>query len=237
MRIASGGTFPFVRIVRSIFLFLLTAAALLAEVPPALDAALRAFRADGPPGWSFTQKTVAGNESLLERYDASKLDFERWSLLEKNGRPASADEQRDYTEKQTRRSRGGTAPKITDSLDLATIETLSATAERTVYRCRLKRTDASDKTAEFLRATLTMHPPTQTIETFELASSGEFSPSVIVKIREMKTTLTFSVPTADRPSLLLGVSTRLRGRAFLFKSLDQDMVVTRSDYAPAFPRR
>jgi hypothetical protein len=223
--------------VRLLLLFLFTTAALFAEVPPALEAALQRFRADGPRGWSFTQKTAAGNESLLERYDASKPDFERWTLLEKNGRPATADEQRDYAEKQTRRSSGGTAPKITDSLDLATLELASETADEAIYRCRLRKGEAGDKTAEFLRATLALHKPTQTIASFELASTGEFSPSIVVKIREMKTVMTFSVPTGDQPSLLLGVTTKLRGRAFLVKSLDQDMAVTRTEYVKAFGKR
>ena len=46
-----------------------------------------------------------------------------------------------------------------------------------------------------------------------------------------------TLPTAERPSLLLGVTTHLRGRAFLVKSLDQDMTVTRADFAKAFATR
>ena len=74
-------------------------------------------------------------------------------------------------------SRGGTAPKLTDHLDLATLETITDTPERACYRCRLKAGEAGDKTAEFLRATLVLHKPTKTIESLELASAAEFSPT------------------------------------------------------------
>jgi hypothetical protein len=43
----------------------------------------------------------------------------------------------------------------------------------------------------------------------------------------------YSLPTADRPSLLLSVTLKVRGRAFWFKSLDQDMTVTYSDHESA----
>lgn len=218
---------------RLLLLFFGFAASVVAQPPATLEAALKTFRAEGPAGWSFVQTSVAGRESLVERYDSSMPEFDRWSLVSKNGRPAHAEEQRDYREKQTRRSRGGHAPRITESLDLTTVETLADSPERTTYRCQLKRGDANDKTAAFLRATIVVHRPTATIESFELGSIGEFSPSAFVLIKEMKTTMTFTLPVAEKPSLLLSVVTRLRGRAFYFKSLDEDMKVTYSEHTKA----
>jgi hypothetical protein len=131
---------------------------------------------------------------------------------------------------RSRRSRGGTAPKLTDQLDLATLETVADTPEHATYRCRLRRGERGDETADFLRATLAVHKPTRTLASLELASTGPFAPTFGVKIAEMKTTMTYTLPTADRPSLPDKVTTRVRGRAFLFKSLDADMTVTFTDY-------
>jgi hypothetical protein len=237
MQIAPPRAFPFFPVMRWLVLFLLSVAAAAADVPPTLAAALKTFRAEGAPGWSFVQTSVAGKESLVEHYDASRLDFERWTLVAKDGRPATEAEQRDYLEKQTRRSRGGTLPRITESLDLTTVEIVSETAEQLVCRCRLKQGEAGDETAAYLRATLIVHPPSQTIERFELGSVGPFAPALGIKIAEMKTVMTFSRPDGDRPSLLLTVSTHLRGRAFWIKSLDQDLLVTCTEHAKAFSKR
>ena len=49
----------------------------------------------------------------------------------------------------------------------------------------------------------------------------------------MKTVMTYSLPSANTPSLPLTVATHLRGRAFLVKSLDAEMTVVFSDYAKA----
>lgn len=221
------------RAMRLLLLLCLAAHLAAAAVPPALEAALKTFRTDGPRGWSFTQTSVSGDRTRVERYDAALPEFSRWTLVSDNGRPPSDDELRDYREKLTRRSPAGTAPRLTDQLDLGTLETVSTAGERTTFRCRLKPGEKGDTSAEFLSATLVLHVPTQTIERFELGSAGAFSPAVSVKIAEMKTTMLYSLPAGDRPSLLQSVTTHLRGRAFWFKSLDADLTVSYSDYVRA----
>jgi hypothetical protein len=153
--------------------------------------------------------------------------------VQKDGRAPTAKETKDYDEMHSRRSRGGTAPKLTEQLDLATLETIADTPDRATYRCRLKTGEAGDKTGEFLRATVVLHKPTKTIESFELASVSEFKPVMGVKIAEMRTTMTYSLPAGDTPSLPQKVEVRVRGRAFFVKSLDADMTVIFSDYARA----
>ncbi|MEO5959137.1 MAG: hypothetical protein ABIZ49_06330 [Opitutaceae bacterium] len=218
-----------------VFVFLLAATA-QASVPPQLEAALKSFRADAPRGWSFTQTTTAAGQSTVERCDATKPEFERWSLVRKNGRPPTADEAQCYAGMRSRRSRGGTAPSVIDQLDLMTIETVTETPERATYRTRLKPGEKGDNTAAFLRATIVLYKPSSTIESLELASAGEFSPTFGVRIAEMKTRMTYSPPTGDTPVLPQGVTTRVRGRAFWFKSLDAEMTVTFSDYEKARKR-
>ena len=218
---------------RFLFLFCALAGAAWAEVPADLAAALKDFHTDAPKGWSFTLTTEAEGKSRVERYDATQPDFDRWTLLKQDGRAPADDEQLDYKQKLTRRSRGGTAPVLTDQFDLSSAETLAASPDRATYRCRLKPGEQGDDTAKFLCVTLVVHKPTHTVESLEIASTGEFKPTFGVTIAEMKTTLTFSLPGGETPSLPQKVSTRLRGRAFLFKSLDADMTAAYTDYALA----
>ncbi len=204
-----------------------------AQPHAALETALKIFRTDGPKGWSFIQTTTSGEQSRVERFDAAQPEFARWTLLQVDGRTPTADESADYHEKLSRRSRGGTAPRLTDQIDLATLDVAADSPDRTTYHARLKEGEDGDATARFLTATVVLHKPTQTIESFEIASTGPFSPVLGVKIAEMKTTLSYSLPDDHRPSLLLKSTTRLRGRAFLLKSLDADMTVTFTDYERA----
>ena len=198
-----------------------------------LEAALKTFRTDGPKGWSFVQTTSGDGHSRVERYDGFQPEFNRWSLLKENDRPPTEAEFNDYKEKLSRRSRGGTAPQLTDQLDLNTLEITGQTSDRLTCRTKLKPGEKGDRTAAFLRATLVIHTPTHTIESFELSADQPFSPTWGVNIAEMRTTLRYSLPDGTRPSLLQETSTRLRGRAFYFKSLDADMTVTFTLYERA----
>jgi len=211
------------------FFFLATTA--LAAPPPELVTALKNFRAEPPPGWSFTQTTVSAGESLVERCDTTRPEFDRWSLITKNGRRPTDEELRSYAEIRSRRSRAGTAPKVTDQIDLTSIALAHQTADRATYTARLVPGEKRDTTAAFLRVTIVFHSPTATIESFELANTEEFTPTLGVRVAEMKTAMIYTLPTDDTPALLQRVTTRVRGRAFWFKSLDADMTVTFADYA------
>lgn len=207
------------------------------DARPDLLAALETFRTEGPRGWSFTQTTESGDQRRIERFDPAQPDFSRWSLLELNGRAPTSDELHDYRQKVTRRSSATNAPHLTKQFDLSTLELVANSDERTTWRCRLQPSETGDATAEHLTATILFHSPTQTIESVEIASTEPFAPTLGVKITELKTTLTYSLPNEDRPSLLLKSTTRLRGRAFFLKSLDADMSVTFSDHEKAGRRR
>jgi hypothetical protein len=212
-----------------LLIFLLLATTVAAALPADFAAACANFHTENPKGWSFTQTTVAEGRSLTERCEAGRPEFSRWTLLAMDGHPPTAEETENYNEKRSRRSRSGTAPHIASQLDLASAELVRESPNEAVYRFRVKRETRSDKTAEFLRATLTFHRPSATITVFELSNVEPFSPVWGVRVTELRTTIHYSLPTADRPTLLDKITTRTKGRAY-FKSLDADMLVTFTDY-------
>lgn len=221
---------------RFLVLLWLAGATLFAAAPRELASALETFRSDPPRGWSFTQTTSAEGKSTVERYDATKPEFDRWSLVQKDGRTPTPAELKDYAEARSRRSRTGTAPSLVEQLVLDACETVNDSPDRTVYRCPLRQGEARDKTALSLRATVVLHKPTRSIESVELANIETFNPTLGVKITALKTTMRYSRPDGETPSLPEIVATHLRGTAFFFKTLDADMTVKFSDYVRAGKR-
>jgi hypothetical protein len=215
---------------RFFFLLCALATSALAAAPPDLAKALENFRSDPPRGWSFTQTTNAEGKSTVERSDAAKPEFDRWSLVQKDGHAPSAEELKNYAEARSRRSRTGTAPNLAEQLVLDAVETITETPDRVTYRCPLRPGESRDKTAPSLRATLIVYKPTHTIESVELTNVQPFSPTFGVKISALKTAMTYTLPTTELPSLPQKVGTHVRGTAFVFKSLDADMTVVFSDY-------
>lgn len=211
----------------------LLATAARAAAPAELTAALAAFRQDPPPGWSYTQTAAAGGRSTVERCDAARPEFDRWTLAQKDGRTPTADEVRVHRETRTQRSRGGTAPRLSDQLDAATARLTAQDAARATYECRLQPSDAGDRTAAHLVATIVVHRPTGTVERVVLANKGAFRPALGVEITSLRTELAYDPPAEGRPALPRAVTTRVRGTAFWLKSLDDDMTITFTDYARA----
>lgn len=201
--------------------------------PPELEAALKDFHAEGTKGWAFTQTTVSGERSRIERFNPLGKNFLQWTLLKQDGHAPTEDELKNYNEHKTRRSSSETPPNVKDQIAPGTCETVEETPERGVYRFQLKPGDKDDSSAEFMRVTFTLHRPTATIEKVELASTGPFSPVFMVKIEDARTVMTYSLPDVDRPTLLKDVTVRVRGRAMWFRSLDQDMTIAYSDYVYA----
>ncbi len=204
-----------------------------APTPPELETALKNFRAEGSKGWSFTQTTVSGDHSRVERFNPLGKNFLQWTLLQQDGHAPTADEVEKYNEHKTRRSSSENAPNVKDQIAPGTCEVLEESPERGVYRFQLKPGDKDDSSAQFMRVTFTLHRPTATIEKVELASTGPFSPVLMVQIKEARTVMTYSLPEGERPTLLKEVSVRVRGRAMWVRSLDQDMTVSYSDYVYA----
>ena len=200
------------------------------SMPPELDRALKLFSAEGTRGWAFTQTTESGGKNLVEHYDPAKPEFSRWTLLKKNNNAPTDDELKDYKDRLSRRTSGSTAPNVKDQIDPASCELVQADEVRATYRFHLLTGASDDRSAAHMTATFTLNKPTATIERVELNAFEPFSPMLAVKITEAHTTMVYSLPADDRPTLLQQIKVSIRGRAMWFKSLDEDMTVTYSDH-------
>ena len=225
------------RLIILLFLTLSAVATPSLDPKPELSEVLKRFRTEGPKGWSFTQSTNAEGRTMIERYDSDQPEFKRWTLVSEDGRTPNDEAQRRYRDKFSRYTNSGTAPQLSDQIDQASLVVVTETAERITYRGRLKPSEKEDRTAAFLRAVIVWHKATGTIESLAIENTATFAPSFGVKIEQMKTTMTYSLPAPDQPSLLQSVVTHLRGTAFWIKSIDADMTVVYSAYAPAAAAR
>ncbi len=189
-----------------------------------------AFRTEGPRGWAFTQTVSTAERSRVETFDPLQPDHLKMTLVSENGRPPTPEELRTYREQQTRRSGGFTAPNIKEQLDLESGEKIADDGERETWRFALEPGGADDTSAEHMNVTLRFHPASDTIERVELASFEPFSPVFGVRIELARTVIEYSRPEGEIPSLLQRITVTVRGRAFIFKSLDSDMTIEYSDH-------
>lgn len=202
-------------------------------LPANLAEALNAFRADGPKGWTYTQITESGSESLEENFDPVRPEPDSWLLIARDGRKPTADELKTYREGKSRRAGGATAPRLQDQLDPESATLVRTEGDRAWWRFAMKPGAADDSSAIHLDVTFCFHLPTLSVASVEIASREAFSPMFGIRIAETKTVMTYSLPEAGRPALLQKVTLRVQGRAFWIKSLDQNMTVTYTGHRAA----
>lgn len=199
-------------------------------VPDEINSALNTFRAEGTRGWSFVQTMQTDKEKLVERFDPSKPENGRWVLLEKDGHAPTASDLKEYADKLSRRGGGETAPDVVHQLDRNAATRVSDDAQKSVYRFRLKPGGKDDASAAFMTATFTYDKATHAFEKVEIANIEPFAPMFAVKVNEARTAVYYHLPSADRPILLDHITVKIRGRALIIRSLDEDMTVSYSDY-------
>ncbi len=198
-------------------------------VPPELDEALARLSTNAPRGWGFTQTSEGEGRSRVERYVPLGPTPARWELLQMDGRAPTDGELESYRKNQVLREGANPAPNVKEQIDRATCEKVGDEGDRSTWRFRLVP-GTKDAWAPHMAATFTLHRPSGTIETVELASFEPFSPMFLTNIAEARTTMRYSLPDGDRPSLLQEIIVKVRGSAWFFRSLDSHLTVRYSDY-------
>ena len=199
-------------------------------VPPALDEALRKLNTDAPLGWAFTQTSEGGGRSRVERYRAVGPEPARWDLIELDGHTPTESELEEYRKNQALRAGVGRAPNVKEQINRATARQVDENATHTVWEFQLNPVTEDDSWAEHMVAHFHLNRSTGLIDRVELFAPEPFSPMFAVNITEARTTMVYSPPRDDRPSLLQEITVRVRGKAWIFRSLDSDLTVRYSDY-------
>lgn len=207
-----------------------TALPAVSPLPADLSAALDSFRAEGPKGWAFTQTTRGDNKDVVERYDPRQRGSLRWTLLQKDGRPPTEEEQRRY--RDTRPPLDSSA-NVAAQLDRATATLAARDEHTTTYEFRLIPGSAEDKVAAHMRARVTLHHATGAIVRVEMFTAEGFKPATSLVIDEARTTMAYSLPTDTLPSLPQEVTMHVRGKRFWIRDFEEKVVSTYSDHEDA----
>jgi hypothetical protein len=213
---------------------LLVAGSALASGPELVEAALAAMDEADPRQWAYTETTIENGVTRVAKHDPTRPEGERWMLVSVDGRaPTEQEKERDS---ERRRSSGGEDGDDDEVGFAATIEPgslslIEETATHLIYGFDPASEDEEDRGFnEHLQATLRIAKGGPYVETLEMKSREPFSPGFSVKIKEFALLLTYSPVGDDRIVLPAGVTTKIAGRAMLFKKIDENVAVTYSDY-------
>lgn len=225
------------RLPRLLTFLLLSVCARAAELPAYVEQALTRFTSDAPRGWAYTLTTTREGETSVERYDPSHPKGGDWTLLQRDGRAPTADE----IERYLRYKASSTPPTARATfekgdLDRSSFVLLHEDADAAEFRGRF-REDLKEPLLAHLLLDLKVSKHSPAVQSFTLRLAGPFSPTLGVKMTELEVTMEFSPPTEGRPSLPRASRSRFRGRLFFVKSIEEDVQIAYSDFAPVVPHR
>lgn len=205
-----------------------------AELPNFLKEALAGFATEVPPDYAYTLTTRRGSDVSVERFDPSRPLTEQWTLLQRNQRPATPEENARY-----RSYRISTAPNVRatftrENIDPASFQLVSETESHAEYRGRFRK-DIPDPMLPRLEIILTVAKQPPAVEHYVLRLTEPFSPVLTVKMLELRLETSLTPPTGVVPALPKRTTSRFRGRIIYFKSIDEDIQTDYADFLPVTP--
>jgi hypothetical protein len=216
---------------------LLVALPAAGQLPPLVEQSIGTIEKIDVDAWSYTMTSIRGGKKTVERHDASKPQDGRWQLLLKNGESPTADEIEEYRKAKAdqgeRRKRRGRrdSTEVRGMIDPTSVSLVREDDARATYSFRMRaEDDEGRRIAEHVAGTLVVAKDVPYVERLEMRSSGEIKPMTGVRLDEFAMTLRFTHDAESGSTLPLSMTSRVKGRAFLVREIDEDISITYADY-------
>ncbi len=203
-----------------------------AEMPGYLRAALTNFNPGVPPGWACTIITTRNDETLVERFDASRASGRQWTLLQCHGRLPTAEEREKYLQSRPPGSSVGPQANFQKAdIEPGSLTLASEDDDRAEFQGSFRQeSTGADKMLGHLVLHLTVNKRWPHIAKYILSLATPYSPVFGVKMNELQVETTFTPPDSEHPSLPATYTSRFAGR-ILYISTEENLRVTFSDFA------
>ena len=232
----------------SILLLLCTQPALARDYEALLERALEKITWEFPDSWAYTETRRTREATWVGRYDPSREDSSRWTLLSVDGRTPTAEEAAEWQEEKDAErhedeEQSGQAADNGDDADEDTgVGTMIAPGsleliEENERHWLLSFTPRGEDEEEnefmqVMQGTLRISKPGGHLELLDIANDKPVKPKMGVKIRDFKTRLTFGEAFDNGLVVPLSFHFRIKGRAYLAVGFDEMESREFSDFEP-----
>ncbi|MCZ6854893.1 MAG: hypothetical protein O7G86_13340 [Gammaproteobacteria bacterium] len=181
---------------------------------------------------SYTTTGTTLEGSFEERFTADASVA--WQLVTLNGTAPTAEAIDDYADAAEQRERRS-HPLAFDMANLAQMDTLEMTAEDadTATFTFLLQSDEEQENQQFIdkmRGLLIISKTELRPQTFVIETTEPFSPAVTFKIKEFRQEMIFQYDETLATSVVVEIKSHFLGKAFIFKTIKDDRIVTLSGY-------
>lgn len=209
-------------------------------MPPLVARAFDVMEATLIDDWTYTVTSRDRDGLMVERHVATRPPATRWQLLTQDGAaPTSRDlsryekiRERRERERVERSKRGDDV--LASMIEPGSLVLESETATRATYRFRMNGAHArAGKFAEHLRGVMTVDKTVPFVDFVELRSIQDIRAMTGVNLDHFEMTLRFAVHDDTGAIVPTSIRTKIHGRAFFVKEIDEDSEVVFSDFRPS----
>ena len=222
-----------VRLVACSFLLLVVLHPSPAAAHPLAIEALDRLESVDNDTWSYTMTSRSKNGVTIERHDAAAPAGARWTLLQKEGRAPTEKELLEYQEEKAERDARRDKGQRDDEqeVDRSSIRLVSEDERAATFHFQVNSSGRMEKAfTKHILGTLVVNKNGSWAERFELRSTKPIRPIPGVSVREFNVIMTFWRDAQSGEVLFETMQSRIRGRAFGIKSLDDDHHVRFTDF-------
>lgn len=190
-------------------------------------------RVEWNPGrsWAYTQSGFEDETLIVSRFDPSRADGERWTLLAVDNRPPTVEEIDAFLE--AKQFEQGLPEDDSDVPEMIEFESLQLAAEDDSgwtfsFQPILDgdEADFSDRMSGELRVS----KATGTLEYVDISNTRSIRPAVGVKIRKLHMRFEFAAAAESGPQVISQITAIVKGGAYLLVSFDETESTRFSDF-------
>ncbi len=229
-----------------VILAALTATPALARDYSALfEDAVRGVTWQYPDHWAYTETRTGKDSSQVARFDPSRPDGERWTLLSVDGREPTEAEIDEFLEDKGddegfMSGDGGEDAKddseeddVRTMVEPGSLELLEESDTHWLLRFVPRPDDEEEeKFLEKMNGTVRIAKAGEQLEYIAISADKPVKPAVGVKIREFMTRFEFRRAVDDGPVVPVAFRFRVKGRAYLAIGFDEMQTIEFSDFEP-----
>ncbi|MFP4549147.1 MAG: hypothetical protein ACLFQM_13535 [Fidelibacterota bacterium] len=202
---------------------------LFAETPVMVETALNKLAADSTNQYSYTKKTRSAERTRVIKYDPTEKGSDRWELISIDGQQPTKEELKSFYEEKAKNEEKNGRSFSVDSDEMRDFTLISETGDMIKYSYRVE-SEKNKKMTEKLRCEMAINKKDTSLAEIKMEITEPFSPMVSVKLEEFHVEMKFDRYQPTGSPVMAQTKTRIRGKAMLFKKIDQNVTEKYYDY-------
>jgi hypothetical protein len=214
---------------KNIFIVILLSNFIFAEeIPKIVQNCFDKMAADSVHSYAYRKTVSTPEETRIISFDPSLEKGDQWQLLSINGNPPNKKELKKFYKETSYQPDGDQQGNTMTSDDMYDFSVVNETEEEIVFLCKIE--NENEKMQDKMACKIQICKADTTLKSLKMELTEPVSPVISVKLEEFSMEMDFFKMKETGASLIQQASTSVKGKAMLFKELNEQVTERYYDY-------